>query len=156
MPGVIAADLGELAVRIVESVAPNPWFVLIVEGQAEEVASALQEEISALAPPTGQPAIRVTIASSHELARRARDHMLGVLIVTISPDFTSTEWANLDANRSSVQRDGATALVLEEDAAERLENTAPNLASWIGGSIWRLVGARALSAAAACRPVRAR
>lgn len=45
MPGVIAADLGELAVRVVESVSSNSWFVLMVEGHAEEVASELQEEI---------------------------------------------------------------------------------------------------------------
>lgn len=38
-------------------------------------------------------------------------------------------------------------LVLEADVAEQLENTAPNLASWIAGSIWHLVGTRALSAA---------
>lgn len=66
MPGVIAADLGVLAVRVVASVSPNPWFVLMVEGHAEEVASGLQEEISALAAPTGTPARRVTVASSRE------------------------------------------------------------------------------------------
>jgi hypothetical protein len=147
MPGVSAADLGELAVRVMESVSPNPWFVLMVEGHAEDVASALQEEISALAAPIGPAASRVTVASSRELARVARDHTLGVLIVTISPAFTPTEWANVDVNRSRFQRDGATVLVLEEDAAEHLENTAPNLASWIGSSIWRLVDAQALSAA---------
>jgi hypothetical protein len=147
MPGVVTADLGELAVRVVESVSPNPWFVLMVEGHAEDVASALQEEISALAAPMGPATHRATVVSSRDLARVARDHLLGVLIVTISPAFTPTEWAHMDVNRSRFQRDGATVLVLEEDAAEQLENTAPNLASWIGGSIWRLVGARALSAA---------
>jgi hypothetical protein len=143
---VVAADLGELAVRVVDSVSVNPWFVLIVDRDAEAVASGLQEEISALAAPTDPPARRVTVASSRELEREARDYALGVLIVRISPAFTSTEWANVDVNRSRFQRDGATVLVLEEHAAEQLENTAPNLASWIGGSIWRLVGARALSA----------
>jgi hypothetical protein len=147
MSGVIAAELGELAVRVVESVSPNPWFVLVVERDAEQVASELQEEISALTAPTEPPARRVTVASSRELTREARTDAFGALIVTISPTFTSTEWANVDVNRSRFQRDGATVLVLEEHAAEQLENTAPNLASWIGGSIWRLVGARALSAA---------
>jgi hypothetical protein len=146
MLGVVAADIGELAVRVVESVSPNPWFVLIVDGHTEEVASRLQDEISALAAPTGQPARRATVASSREFALVARDHVRGILIVTISPAFTRTEWANVDVNRSRFQRDGATVLVLEESATEHLENTAPNLASWIGGSIWRLVDARALSA----------
>jgi hypothetical protein len=147
MPGVVAADLGELAVRVVESVSTNSWFVLIVERHADEVADELQEEISALAAPTAPPARRMSVASSRELAREAHDHMLGVLIVTLSPAFTSTDWAHVDINRSQFQRDGATMLVLEEAAAEQLENTAPNVASWIGGSIWRLVSARALSAA---------
>jgi hypothetical protein len=70
MPGVIAADLGELAVRVVESVSPNPWFVLMVEGHAEEVASGLQEEISALAAPMGPPARRGrTIVGSGQRTR---------------------------------------------------------------------------------------
>jgi hypothetical protein len=147
MPGVVTADLGELAVRVVESVSPNPWFVLMVEGHAQEVASELQEAISALAAPTDLPARQVTVASSRELAQTAHDHALGVLIVAISQAFAPTEWASIDVNRSRFQRDGATVLVLEQGAAEQLENTAPNLASWIGGSIWRLVGPQALSAA---------
>src|SRR3954463_12049700 len=135
MPGVVTADLGELAVRVAEAVAPQPWFVLIVESPPEEVASELQVEISALAAPTGLPVRCVTIASSRELARVVHDQALGVLIVAISQAFASTEWASIDVNRSRFQRDGATVLVLEQDAAEQLENTAPNLASWIGGSI---------------------
>jgi hypothetical protein len=144
MPGVAAAELGELAVRVVESVSPNPWFVLIVEGHPEEVASELQDEISALTALTQRAARRVAVSSSGELAQVVRDHALGVLIVTTSAAFGPTEWANVDINRSRYQRDGATVLVLETAAAEQLENTAPNLASWIGGSIWRLVGARPL------------
>jgi hypothetical protein len=141
-----SAELGEVAARVVASVSPNPWFVLMVECHAEEIAAGLQEEISALTSPTGPPASRVTVASSRELARAACDHARGVLIVTISPAFTPTEWASVDINRARIQRDGATVLVLEEDAVEQLENAAPHLASWIGGSIWRLAGARALSA----------
>jgi hypothetical protein len=146
MLGVVAADLGELAVRVVESVSPNRWFVLIVDGHTDEIASRLQEEISTLAATTGPRARSVAVASSREFALAARDYVSGILIVTILPAFTRTEWANVDVNRSRFQREGATVLVLEEDATEHLENTAPNLASWIGGSIWRLVDPRALSA----------
>src|ERR1041384_7215697 len=131
MLGVVAADLGELAVRVVESVSPNRWFVLIVDGHAEEIASRLHEEISALAAPTGPTARSVSVASSREFALAARDDVSGILIVTISPAFTRTEWAKVDVNRSRYQRIGATVLVLEEEATEHLENTAPNLASWI-------------------------
>lgn len=146
MLGVVAADLGELAVRVVESVSPNHWFVLIVDGDADEVASRLQEEIFALAGPTSQPTRRATVTSSREFALAARDNTNGILIVTISPVFTHGEWANVDVNRSRFERGGATVLVLDNDAAEDLENTAPNLASWIGGSMWRLVDVQALSA----------
>lgn len=56
MSGVVAADLGVLAVRVVTSVESgslNSWFVVIVERDADEVASDLHEEISALTTPTG-------------------------------------------------------------------------------------------------------
>lgn len=148
MPGVTAADLGVLAVRVVEA-ASNSWFVLIVDGHPDEVAADLQDEISAITGPIQLAARRVAVSSSREFAQRVRDNASGVLIVTTSAAFTPAEWASVDVNRSRYQRDGATVLVLEKAAAEQLENMAPNLASWIGGSIWRLVGAQPLDAAEA-------
>jgi hypothetical protein len=143
----VAAEVGELAARVVESTSPNAWFALIVDGEPEDAAERMLAEVAALSGPAESAARRVTVATSRELAFAARDHADGVLLVTLAAAFTLTEWAHADLNRSRLQRTGATVLVLSPAAAAQLENHAPNLASWVGGSMWRLVGARPLDAA---------
>jgi len=55
----------------------------------------------------------------------------------------------VDLNRTRLQRSSTTVLVLDPTSIERLENTAPNFASWIGGNIWHLEQAQPLDGALA-------
>jgi hypothetical protein len=49
--------------------------------------------------------------------------------------FADESWRSVDANRTQYLRSGTTVLVLPEMCAGKLEALAPNLASWIGGSV---------------------
>ncbi|HET7504229.1 MAG TPA: hypothetical protein VFK02_24580 [Kofleriaceae bacterium] len=130
-----AISLDELAFRVVESAEPNAWIVAVVDRPS--VASSLRSEIEQLRG-TQEPAPVVTIGSIGELFKAVHDHPDGALIVAGAAVFSVDQWRNLDANRTRLMRDDITVLILDEASAGRLENVAPNLASWVGGRVWRL------------------
>lgn len=138
--------IGELALRIAARPGRGDWFVLLVsEGQSETVADALLEELSALQAETVIKMHRPADAS--EWARRSQEARNAVLLVSGLEGFSEDEWRHMDLLRSQFQREAAIVLFLEAAAAARLQRRAPNLMSWIGGSVWTLApDAESLSA----------
>jgi hypothetical protein len=141
VPSLATSELGEFAFRVLESAGPNAWLVLVSDGPLDEVARMLSAEISTL---DGETATIEAVTSGADLEGLVRKHPDGIAIVTGVNGFTDADWHRVDLNRTRLQRTGTTVLVLDPAAVEQLENTAPNLASWIGGSIWRLEKARPL------------
>jgi len=50
--------------------------------------------------------------------------------------FGDTDWQRIDLLRSRLSRDGAIIFVVSPASVEALTRYAPNLASWVGGSMW--------------------
>lgn len=144
MASLATSQLGEFAFRVLESDGPNVWLVLVSDGPLDEVARMLSAEISTL---DGESATVYAVTSGSDLESLAREHADGIAIVTGVNGFGDADWQRVDLNRTRLQRNGTTVLVLDPAAIEQLENRAPNLASWIGGSIWRLEEARPLDGA---------
>jgi hypothetical protein len=144
VPLLAASELGPFAFRVLESDGSSAWFVLVTEGDVDATARMLSDEISVL---DGASATIGPVASGADLERVVREQPDGIAIITGVNGFVDSDWHRVDLNRTRLQRAGTTVLVLDPPAIEHLENTAPNLASWIGGSIWRLEKARPLDGA---------
>ncbi|HEX8112037.1 MAG TPA: hypothetical protein VF516_30100, partial [Kofleriaceae bacterium] len=111
--------------------------VVVVTDQPS-VASSLRAEIERLRSPEEAPPVVVTIDSAGALFRAVHAHPRGTTIVIGAAVFSVDDWRSLDANRTRLMRGDVTILILDDDSAGRLENLAPNLASWVGGRVWRL------------------
>ncbi|TMQ04605.1 MAG: hypothetical protein E6J90_51030 [Deltaproteobacteria bacterium] len=131
-----AIALDELAFRIVESAEPNAWLVVVTDRPS--VASSLRDEIERLRGPDEESPVVMTIASVGDLFKAVHAHPRGTMIVIGAAMFSVDHWRSLDANRTRLMRNDITILILDEVSAGRLEDVAPNLASWIGGRVWRL------------------
>jgi len=134
---VIALD--EVAFRIIECGEPNAWVVLVPDQQS--VASSLRVEIERLRSTGEAPSMVVTFDSARALFEVVQSHPRGTLIATGAAAFSVDDWRSLDANRTRLMRNDMTVLILDEASAGQLENLAPNLASWVGGRVWRLADA---------------
>lgn len=132
-----AIGVDELAFRIVESAEPNAWVVAVADRPS--VASSLRTEIERLGGSEDTPLLVVTIDSVGALFEAVHAHPRGTMIVIGAVVFSVDNWRSLDANRTRLMRNDMTVLILDDTSAGRLENLAPNLASWIGGRVWRLV-----------------
>jgi len=141
VPSLAASELGPFAFRVLESDGSNAWLVLVTDGAVDTTARMLSDEISTL---DGQIVTVGAVSSGADLESFVRAHADGIAIVTGVNGFGDADWHRVDLNRTRLQRNGTTVLVLDPAAIEQLENRAPNLASWIGGSIWRLEKPRPL------------
>jgi hypothetical protein len=134
--GEAGIALDELAFRVIESAEPNAWVVAVADRPS--VASSLRAEIERLGSPEETPPVVVMIDSAGALFEAVHAHPNGTMIAVGAAAFSVDGWRNLDANRTRLMRDDMTVLILDDASAGRLENLAPNLASWVGGRVWRL------------------
>jgi len=133
LPGT---ELGDFAVRALERPGPNEWMVLVVPvGEVERAAGKLTEELSAIAEGT---ALRERVSSASTLIECTQAQPGGALVLTGLELLGVEQWQALDRERSVLKREGVTLLVLGEESLGLLMGHAPNLASWLGGAVWRL------------------
>ena len=135
--------MGELAFRILESTDPNAWLIVVTD-QPLPASSLLHAEIEQLRDPSEQPSLVITAGDISAFFNAVHAQPSGILIVVGAEKFSADQWRTLDAYRSRLMRNGTAALLLDEVSAARVENTAPNFASWVGGRIWRLADAVAV------------
>jgi hypothetical protein len=125
---------GELATRVADRPGRGDWLVLLVaEPDMAEAADAVAREIEIMADLEVRRIESPTNAA--ELAERIATP--GVLVVSGLDRFPQDEWRRLDLLRSRLQRDQPVIMVLSTTSVEYLIRGAPNLASWLGGSVWQ-------------------
>ena len=131
-------SLTEFALRAVTSGGARHWLILVAEERTlSDLALRLRPEMESFA---GGP---VEIIPGAEDAAH-----LALLIGNVTPDagiiicgveqLDEAEWRHLDLLRSRLVRREAVALLVSESSMGKLSRAAPNLASWIGGSVWSI------------------
>jgi hypothetical protein len=127
-------DALAIAYRLLERPGPNDWVAILVPPpEIDNVAHAIEEEVRELETTVVNT---VSCANALELHKHVATYPDGVLIVTGLVGITAKGWSRLDGQRSQLRRAGTTAIVLEEPAFALLINFAPNIASWIGASVF--------------------
>ena len=131
-------SLTEFALRAVTSGGARHWFILVGEERAlADLAARLRTEMESLGGgpveiiPGGQDAVHLARLVSNVRPDAA-------IIVCELEQFDEAEWRHFDLLRSRLVRREAVALLLSETSLSKLSRAAPNLASWIGGSVWSI------------------
>ena len=139
--------LDEVAFEAVEQPGENSWLAVEVdrdhsEPTAQELAAAI-EQIA-----RERPSVR-HVVGAWALLHALRSAPEGIVVLHGVENFSAEDWGIIDRQRSMLYRRRPVILLLTREAAESLMQRAPNLASWIGGRLWR-VGEETLLGSEAC------
>lgn len=135
-PNLLA--VADFALRVVARPGRGDWLVLIApETGVNETAVRLREEIEVLGDSSVEDI--ETPEGARALVGRVRRTARGkAILISGLEHFSEEEWRHLDLLRNLLGREGIVVLVMTVRSVEKLAINAPNLASWIGGSIWRV------------------
>lgn len=129
------AEIGVAEFALRASIQPG-WSILLVEAdQLQATVSALAEELQ------GQdetPVLALTPATPDELVARLQTTDDATVLLSGLDGFTGSDWQHVDLLRSRLARRGSTILLLSTASAIRLTESAPNLSSWLGSTMWRV------------------
>jgi len=131
-------SVAEFALRVIARPSRGSVFVLVCPGDlVERVLLRLMSELQIQGDTPTQHVSEPHNAGELIFAiSSARTQSL--LIVSGLETFDDENWQRLDLLRSRLLRDGAMMFLMSQAAVGRLSENAPNLASWIGGSIWNV------------------
>lgn len=147
--------VAQFAFRIVESTGENVWYVAIVKSRLVE-ATAMEVAASANELQSNSAVVfRVESPKAFETALNSSKHPIWIGFGLESLDEAA--WSALDRNRTRLERasdqcarvgSSVVLLVMAVETWTKLQSKAPNLASWIGGSVFGLAPDGELTAAA--------
>ncbi len=136
----------QFAFRIAEASGDNLWYAAFVA--TAEMSAAIAREIGAAANDLDSDSAVVEEVGSPEAFENAVRGSIRRTWIGFGFDrFDEAAWAKLDRDRTRLERSPARStdlesaivvLVLSEQAYGTLQACAPNLASWIGGSVFGL------------------
>ena len=111
------------------------WSVLVVDAQQAQTASdALLDELRDI---DDSPVASIAATKPADVVARIQSSGAATIVMTGLDAFDDSDWHHLDLLRSRLARDGCTILVLSSEAMNRFAEAAPNLASWLGATVWR-------------------
>jgi hypothetical protein len=117
------------------------WLVLILSDEPGENSIAdVRDELEAALNAT----VRIVTpgnAHIHDVVSSIVTRPDDVVLLCDLDDWDDESWAAFDIQRSALERKGAIVLVLSSASLVRLGNVAPNIRSYIGGSIFQLAPA---------------
>lgn len=132
--GVTSASVGELALRLIAIRGAAAYAAyLVAAGAAPDVIAELGEELSAFDP---ELAIEILGPGSGEQLLRALARPTREVVVVDAAAYGERDWGLLDRRRSSLARAGLLVFVTTPASFEKLMQTAPNLASWLGAFVF--------------------
>jgi hypothetical protein len=142
----------QFAFRIVETSGENVWYVVIVKPELmESIGWEIASAANALQP--GSSVVE-RVDSPIAFERAVHDSTCRIWIGFGFEQFDHEEWSKIDRDRSRLERlpgqtigvDSSIAvLVLSKESFGALQSSAPDLTSWIGGSVFELAPEAALS-----------
>jgi hypothetical protein len=132
----------QFAFRIVEASGANVWYSAIVASQATEAIAA---EIARVANGIqSDSAVVERVVSAETFERAVHGSTCRIWIGTGFECFDESAWSRLDRDRTRLERAPAqtdstiVVLVMSAESYGKLQSSAPNLASWIGGSVFHV------------------
>lgn len=137
MPDLAVSPGHEIARRL-EIRGDGAWIVVLKAAQDIEPAlEALEEELDVYlgGPVRTVDASQLPVADLREQLQSPAD---GTVVLTGLDDLDEERWAALDINRDGMARQGALVLWLSPAGVQGLCRYAPNIRSFIGGSIFLL------------------
>ena len=130
-------SLPEFSLRVATRPAKGDWFVLATPPhQLAETQETLEADVEAFTQVT--PRVTSTVENSRDLVRAIRASPDGVVLIGGLESFSDVEWRSVDLMRSRLEGDRTVVLLLSPKQLYLLVGSAPNLASWLTGGIWRL------------------
>jgi len=145
----------QFAFRVVEASGANVWYAAVVEqGKAEAIAREIVTVANELQP---DAAVLERVGSPKEFSESIAAATCQVWVGFGFDRFDGADWSQLDRARSRLERrslqgsevdSSIVVLILSAEAFAALQASAPNIASWIGGSVFALERDEKLSATA--------
>jgi hypothetical protein len=130
-------SLPEFSLRVATRPARGDWFVLVTPPhQLAGTQETLAADVEAFTE--GAPKVTSLVESSRDLVRAIRTPTDGVVLVGGLESFSDVEWRSVDLMRSRLEGAGTVVLLMSPKQLNLLAGSAPNLASWLTGGIWRL------------------
>jgi len=130
-------SLPEFSLRVATRPAKGDWFVLATPPhQLAETQETLAADVEAFMQRA--PKVTSTVENSRDLVRAIRASPDGVVLIGGLESFSDVEWRSVDLMRSRLEGDRTVVLLLSPKQLYLLVGSAPNLASWLTGGIWRL------------------
>ena len=117
---------------------PYSWFVVLRPAAPAE--TAIENFVAELSPALSQPirSVRCTDLTFERLRAKLKQPGDDPVLVSDLDQVSADYWGALDVNRTGLARVGAIVLWLSSEGLARLCEHAPNLKSFIGGSIFSL------------------
>lgn len=124
-----------LAAQLSNALSSIPWALLAVDRErADAVVTDLKEQLTSLLEDL--PVELIQVSSPGELLDLVLRHPDSVLVVLGLEALDADAWRRVDANRSRLARELPAILVLDESRLPLVVENAPNLWSWLGGSVF--------------------
>jgi hypothetical protein len=124
-----------VAMRLARPGSDDWQAVICAPERVPVVAHDLVEEVGSL---VAGEVDRIEARDPVDLVRVLQGRPQATLVVHGLEQYKAHDWQHLDMLRSKLLRNGPVCLVLSAAGAEHLTRYAPNLSSWLGGSLWEL------------------
>jgi hypothetical protein len=109
---------------------------LVTTPPNEEIQSDLTGELSAI---LGRPVRVLPLPQPvEELSESLHQPSDDVVVLLGSSTIEPGEWSRMDMNRSRLEREGPVILWLSPEQVSQMSQYAPNIKSYVGGSVFRL------------------
>jgi hypothetical protein len=126
-------SISELLFKLGAQSAGNVWTVLIIDHSDSDIVENLIESIEAF---TEYSVGSWNIQANETSISSETDY---VIIWNVN-HWTAADWKSLDFQRSQLDRHKqGGAFILSESMAKLMMSAAPNLASWIGSRVYKLI-----------------
>ena len=131
-------SLPEFSLRVATRPAKGDWFVLATPPhQLAETQETLAADVEAFTQ--GAPKVTsMVVENSRDLVRAIRASTDGVVLIGGLERFSEGEWRSVDLMRSRLEGARTVVLLMSPKQLDLVAGSAPNLASWLTGGIWRL------------------
>jgi len=135
VPEFLSQPMVEIARRL-DLRGPNPWLAVLGPPTASATAlDELQSELrSFLQVPTR--VFSLETATFEDLQEAMQQPGDDAVVLTAGADLTPEKWSALDVMRSALERAGPIVLWMAPEAVAGLAESAPNIRSFIGSSIF--------------------